>query len=609
MRLASTLLLFVIALAVRADGGESSRQTCASLDACLTRLREFAKSPDPHEPSTHKNKQQLFAHLLKFDGAVSRLVPMLADPDQDVAEIAAETLRDAKYIDPAYLPQVIVGLDRGLGWLAPALGRMPSDAAAREAVARLLVSESAPQNQEAYAVELAGVRAIPYIIEAARCAQKCGPEDHYNLGYVLGEMGSKSASAAPGLMKIAEHDETPEEVALGVLMMLAQVEVDAATYELRLLALRERKPRLRWAVDEALIGLRSKESGNIFSERLRSHPDLVVLRDLSESGSVAASAGPAVAELLESSDWEMRVGAARTLGYIQYEGATDPLIQRLDDPTSVVLNWVSAQSLGRLRSTAAVPALRRTSQQHWYPPVRQAAIEALANIEKGTAYANEFHENNFPFEFFAYQHIGGDTSECKKPGLAIAKESRSSKLYKHSDPAKIAKMSYTTTILSYDAADAEDQKAKGGKDAIIEVTPNNMVEYRQAVAQTPDMALYIEGGWLVGANRGEWGGELVFLGDDGVNHTLISENIEDIYVLGDRIVAVTGLAHLMSNHGMLYELVRMADGKWSIQPWRALPGAPHASWLTATGDLWIDASGSILVSPDGTMRMAPCSSS
>lgn len=44
---------------------------------------------------------------------------------------------------------------------------MPSDAAAREAAARLLTSDSAPHDQEAYAVQLSGRRAIPFIVPTA----------------------------------------------------------------------------------------------------------------------------------------------------------------------------------------------------------------------------------------------------------------------------------------------------------------------------------------------------------------------------------------------------------------------------------------------------------
>jgi hypothetical protein len=109
------------------------------------------------------------------------------------------------------------------------------------------------------------------------------------------------------------------------------------------------------------------------------------------------------------------------------------------------------------------------------------------------------------------------------------------------------------------------------------------------------------------ADRGEWGGELMFLGDDHSQRNILEQNVEDIYALGTRIVAVTGLAHLSMNLGMVYEIVRRADGVWIARRWRGLPGAPQASALVETGELLINAyeGGSILLSPDGSMRMAP----
>jgi hypothetical protein len=79
-------------------------------------------------------------------------------------------------------------------------------------------------------------------------------------------------------------------------------------------------------------------------------------------------------------------------------------------------------------------------------------------------------------------------------------------------------------------------------------------------------ALRVRGGWLVGADRGEWGGELVFLGDDGIQRKLLDENVQDIVQLGSRYVAVTGLAHLTLNHGMLYEVGPDEGGSWRAPP-------------------------------------------
>jgi hypothetical protein len=128
------------------------------------------------------------------------------------------------------------------------------------------------------------------------------------------------------------------------------------------------------------------------------------------------------------------------------------------------------------------------------------------------------------------------------------------------------------------------------------------------VRTIPDVVLRVANGWLAGADRGEFGGELVFLGDDGSQQLIVETNVRNIVALGDRTIAVTGLAHMLFNNGALLDVSRRAGGPWVATPWRRLPGAPGKSWLTSTGELLVDvyAGGTILIAPDGSMRMASC---
>jgi hypothetical protein len=129
-----------------------------------------------------------------------------------------------------------------------------------------------------------------------------------------------------------------------------------------------------------------------------------------------------------------------------------------------------------------------------------------------------------------------------------------------------------------------------------------------AIVQTPHIALRAGAGWLVGGDRGEWGGELVWIGDDGARQTILAENIDDIHRLGDRIVAISGIAHLMLNQGAVYEIARGDDGQWRARPWRILPGAPQASAPTPSGDLFINTvmGGPLLIDAQGRMRVVAC---
>lgn len=73
--------------------------------------------------------------------------------------------------------------------------------------------------------------------------------------------------------------------------------------------------------------------------------------------------------------------------------------------------------------------------------------------------------------------------------------------------------------------------------------------------------LVIDGGKLIGKNRGEWGGSLIFRADSDTikPRKICNGNIVDILKLGDQVYVVEGLAHLSFNDGSLYKLEIMPD--------------------------------------------------
>lgn len=550
-------------------------------------------------PEAKTLKQGILAH----QGAVDALIPLLKDPDERVAELAAYILRDAPAIDPAYLPQVIEGLDRGVGWLAPALARIGTDEAAQEAVNRYLLSEGAPHNQEAYALKILGHRAIPFMLDRAACNQPCQDDTHYLLGAVLRQMGPERAAAGPGLMAIASDRTASPGAMRGALMMIAALGLDGQPLEADLLREREDAPYLSPWINQALVGIHSSQAGLIFTERLAETQDVFTLRDLAEVGAAGRDAGPAVMAILEREP-ELRAAAATTLGYIGYAEAMPALLEALDDPADAMVAWASARALGRVGAPDALEALDRTAAGHWYPPVRDAAREAAAGIRSGTTRTERASGNNFVPEFFAFKFINDGLPECKLRYEARPKSSRT-KLYYATASRKLEQLKYPAEVLSYGAADEAQQKEAGAD--IIEVHPGNLMEHRESIEQTPHVALRVEDGWLVGGNRGEWGGELAFVGDDRRTRQILDDNVQDIHRLGTRIVATTGLAHMGLRRGRIVELERQPDGQWQARPWRTLPGTPATSVATPNGlVVAIVGGGAILVGIDGDMQTTDC---
>ena len=124
---------------------------------------------------------------------------------------------------------------------------------------------------------------------------------------------------------------------------------------------------------------------------------------------------------------------------------------------------------------------------------------------------------------------------------------------------------------------------------------------------SPQLGIRLVSGWLVGADRGEFGGELVFERDGRASAIVLQQNVHGIHQMPDgRIVVATGSSHLLSNAGALY-LVACDTERCRATRWKRLPGAPSDSWQTRSGELIVNTlGGSIVVSADGALRMADC---
>jgi len=101
----------------------------------------------------------------------------------------------------------------------------------------------------------------------------------------------------------------------------------------------------------------------------------------------------------------------------------------------------------------------------------------------------------------------------------------------------------------------------------------------------PDFTLAAFGGYLLGADRGEWGGELMFRDRNGAIHRLVDRNVRGIIRMPFGVVVFTGLAHLSQSAGAIYRVDQRPDGTVSTSVLHVLPGAPGAISWTTRGDL------------------------
>lgn len=90
-------------------------------------------------------------------------------------------------------------------------------------------------------------------------------------------------------------------------------------------------------------------------------------------------------------------------------------------------------------------------------------------------------------------------------------------------------------------------------------------------------------GELLGFNGGEWGGGLIFKDVDGKQHVVLGENIQGIFLTSEGVFVFTGLSHLGSNVGAIWEVTETSAGLVRAERLHHLKGAPEVIQQLVSG--------------------------
>ncbi|MBB6187686.1 hypothetical protein [Rhodanobacter sp. MP7CTX1] len=101
----------------------------------------------------------------------------------------------------------------------------------------------------------------------------------------------------------------------------------------------------------------------------------------------------------------------------------------------------------------------------------------------------------------------------------------------------------------------------------------------------PSYRLDAFGGQLMGDDRGEFGGELMFRDQQGSTRLLMKRNVHGIFQMPFGVVVFTGLAHMRSKVGGTYLVTASPGSIPVVAPFRALQGAPEEVVRTLSGEL------------------------
>ncbi len=110
-------------------------------------------------------------------------------------------------------------------------------------------------------------------------------------------------------------------------------------------------------------------------------------------------------------------------------------------------------------------------------------------------------------------------------------------------------------------------------------------EHVRTIDIHPLYELHAFGGELMGDDRGEWGGELMFRDQHGALHRMLGKNVHGILQMPFGVVVFTGLAHLGLDEGQIYLVSPGANGAPTATPFRSLAGAPSEVTRTVSGEV------------------------
>ncbi|RTE85492.1 MULTISPECIES: HEAT repeat domain-containing protein [Gammaproteobacteria] len=528
--------------------------------------------------------------------AISYLLPLLEHDDAAVRELAAYTMIDIEGLSSEHFGALREAAENEVGWIYRVLARLGTPQAIDYLVEKFRKRPSSG-SALAEALRMLGAKGAISIAELLACLEQCDERLPRAVSSVFRGLNEDGSSAIPRLMEIATDERFHISSRREAISSIGEIGESSGGVVPQLIALKESTPPFAHTIDRALIDIGVEEALPGIIHRLPSD-SYYALRDLITLGDKGYDAGPIVLNYLDDPDWDVRVIAAEALGHIGYLPAVPNLVDILSGGHDWKLDYAAILSLARLEQEQLLDELERVHNSHWYSPVREVARVSIQHIRTGAAIDLS--------HWWRFGRAENSPETCTGVAYETIEELEGTKLYssRDEDRKQLEILSYDIEVVGVGAAEGTEPNDNG----IIEITPENMVEYVEIIEQVPNIGLKVPNGWLVGASRGEWGGEIVHVASNGDRLFLVNENVEDIFPLGDKIIATAGLAHLSSNRGMLLEIKESEDGVYSASPWRRLPGEPVSSWLIEGNKLLVNTrgAGSVVVDADGTLSMAEC---
>ncbi|MDT3740459.1 MAG: HEAT repeat domain-containing protein [Candidatus Kapabacteria bacterium] len=348
--------------------------------------------------------------------AIPKLLALLKVKDEYIKYRAVRTLELYDNLSEKYLDDMGDALINGELWLAPYVAKIGSDKAVN------ILIEAIKRNKEqestlTHSFEKLGSKCIPALIQLLECNVDCDESLLYTVSTIFGFLEKDAISAVPLLDSLAISKNNSITSRKFSIVSLGNIGIYAQTVDKDLYKVWENENQLfSKEVTTALLEMKSPLASELYENKLiqadSTYDKILALRDLSSLGFVANKAGKTILKFLNDEDWDLRVAAARTVGFIDYKPAIPELEKLLYYENDWRLNYVSILSLEMLQAGEAIPHLKNIESNHWYSLIREAARKTILKLTDSKQETNLNIYSTFGNYFFNYESDGNRISNC-----------------------------------------------------------------------------------------------------------------------------------------------------------------------------------------------------
>lgn len=588
------------------------QRDCASIDQCIAAMRTKTAV------NFSAILEQKFATF--GEAAVEPLMRVLTDdPDPRMRSYAGMALSRMPRIDARFLPALIAEsregdpqhyLDTGPAWLAIPIGLVRDNPDALRHLFDIAEPYGARAHSNAVQPAIERSSRAVWLQEARRRIEAFAPQqsaEYLNFlcqlifwgGWPRPNPDATPAWLEPALVRVATNPAMNAHARAA-----AETQLRAFRNPIALAALL-RDARVQFAAIPAWDG-RSRfvqvedQEGQAQWERLTDGDIEGTILEIGRFGQAARDAAPLIRSFLARPDLpDSRAQAARALGEIGDRAAIPQLVMALQDRDDWLLVYNSAEALGLLRAEEAREALRDAADRHWSQAVRNNAERALnmidggdferpgivgdgRGINEGLAEDDELYVGPLRFR-------GDDAAEqadclwdAEERGRGLSQSPIGALQFPRRGARGIAPRGVPRTDILRLSESNRVELPRGGRVTAIEVLPR---------------------GSLIGTNAGEFIGGLAYVDDSNRTATLVvPDNIALLFRHGGKLYALTGLSHLFSSYGEVWEVDDTLNVPRAVRRIR-LPLEASEVYATARHDIaFATAAGTFLLGEGGILR-------